>query len=148
MGTGLGRRRAGRRRHLESVGARAGKLVARAFDRAEARLAITRPGEQVSFDELLREVFTEIRVMVDVRAEKDHRRIRKAASRIHEGHGLIELIEALGRPPGPGAGGGPASGDPSRSGMVLPGKRLPPQWDGPPGVPRWHPEHRLNESEV
>jgi hypothetical protein len=129
----------------ECVGKGPPDLIGKAFARAEARLAITRPGEPVSFDELLHEVFTEIRVMVDVRAEKDRRKIRKAARRIHQGHGLIDLIDALGRPPGPDTGDGAAGPDRSASGTVPPGKSLPPEWNGPPGVPRWHPEHRENQ---
>jgi hypothetical protein len=133
----------------ESVGARAGKLISKAFARAEARLLITRPGQQPSFDELLAEVTVQLRAMVASRTEKDHRKIRKAARRIHEGHGLVELIEALGPPPGPRPGpdavSGAAAADPPWSGTDLPEKRQPPEWNGPPGVPRWHPEHRLNE---
>jgi len=120
------------------------KLLAKAFARAEARLLITQPGVQVSLDEFLREVMTEACVMLALRAEKNHRKIRKAARKLGESG---ELLAALAEPPAPGADPGPAGPDLTWPGEDLAGQ-LPPEWSGPAGPPAWHPEHRLNESEA
>ena len=55
---------------------------------------------QVSFDEFLREVMTEACVMLALRAEKHHRKVRRAAGKLAENG---ELLAALAEPPGPGA---------------------------------------------
>ena len=54
--------------------------------------SITRPGVQVSFDEFLREVTTEACVMLALRAEKNLRKVRRAAGKLAENE---ELLAAL-----------------------------------------------------
>ncbi len=85
---------------------------------------------QVSFEEFLREVTAEVCVMLALRGEKNVRKVRGAAGKLAENE---ELLAAL-------------------AGLAWPGEDLagevPPEWSGPAGVPSWHPEHRLNESEA
>jgi hypothetical protein len=106
-------------------------FLAKAFARAEARLAITRPGAQVSCDEFLREVATEARVILAVRAERHHRKVRRA---VMELAGFEELLAALADQAAPGA-------DLAWPGEDLAGE-LPPEWSGPAGPPAWHPENQ------
>jgi hypothetical protein len=92
------------------VGSNAAKLVARAFERAEARHYITNPDAEASFDVLLREALVEVQVELSVRRERDHRRIRKAVRRMRAAEELQARIPSIAaaaeavpaeRPPGP-----------------------------------------------
>jgi len=102
------------------------KLIVKAFALVEARNRVTRPGVRVPFDEFLYEVTVEFCALAALRAEKHRRKIRKAARRVREDG---KLIAALAEPP-------------VSAGEVP--EELPAGWDGVPGPPRWHPEHRLN----
>jgi transposase-like protein len=105
----------------------AAKLVARAFERAEARHRITNPDAEPSFDALLREALTEVQVTLSVRRERDHRRIRKAVRRMRAVEELQARIPSIA-----------AAAEAAPAAAVTPAERPP------PGPPAWHPEHRLN----
>ena len=107
------------------------KLLARAFDRVEARHRLSDPAAELPFEVLLREALVEVQVELEMRGERDRRRIRKAARRLHAGEELLSRIPSIAasaEEPGPGPGFG-----------FAPAEQRP-----PPPVPEWHPEHPSN----
>jgi len=119
----------------DCVASETAKLLAKAFDRVEARHRPSDPGADLPFEVLLREALIEVQVELEVRNERDRRKIRKAARRLHAAEELlsrIPSIAAAAEEPGkrPGFGFAPAEQRP------------------PPAVPAWHPDHPLNDPEV
>jgi hypothetical protein len=104
------------------VASKAAKLVAAAFERAEARHRITNPGAEPSFDVLLCEVLVEVQVALSVRRERDHRKIRKAVRRMRAAEELQARIPSI-----------------AAAAESAPADERP-----PPGPPPWHPEHHLH----
>jgi hypothetical protein len=91
---------------------------------------MTSPGADLSFDVMLREALVELQVELELRDERDRRRIRKAARRMHAAGILRARI--------------PSIAAVAEAAQRAPGFGFAPAERPPPGPPVWHPEHRLN----
>jgi hypothetical protein len=111
------------------VGAsRTAKLLAKALDRVEARHRVTSPGSGLLFDVLLREALVEVQVELELRNERDRRRIRRAARRMNAADEVLARVPSIA-----------AAAEEEPAPQPAAAEQRP-----PPGPPEWHPEHRLN----
>lgn len=109
------------------------KLLAKALERAEARHRIVNPGVEPSFVALLTEALIEVEVALELRDERDARRIRKAARRRNAAAELRARIPSI-------------AAEAEAAPEARPGFGFAPAERPPPAVPVWHPEHRLNDN--
>jgi hypothetical protein len=123
------------------VGKGTGKLVAKALDRVQARYQVTRPGVGMPFEEQIREAAAEACVMLGRRVEKKRRKIREAAAGLCADEAMRA---AMGQLAVSGAGCRSADAVPAWFSAFADGISLLPEWNGVPGLPRWHPEHPVN----